>query len=221
MNCFAHALPFLDDAYMAVGACIPDWLSALDRKCRAREKRATPFMGDEDPIISSLARGVVQHHQDDFWFHQTSAFTDLNMQFAIEVRELLNGESGFRPGLFGHVVIELMLDGYLQETFPGSLERFYDQVESVDSAQVQSVVNRFMAKQTDGLVRFIDKFKKARYIFDYVENDRLMYRVNRVLERVKLAPFENELDDWLPTARKLVYQRASQLLEKYTLKLSV
>ena len=143
------------------------------------------------------------------------------MKFALEVRERLGGEAGFRPGLFGHIVIELMLDGYLHKTFPGRLERFYDQVESVDSTQVQTVVNQFMAKKTDGLVRFIDKFKQARYIFDYVNDDRLLYRINRVFERVKLEPLGDELNDWLPSARKLVYESAADLLKQYQLKLTV
>ena len=61
MNCFSHALPFLDDPVLAVGTCIPDWLAACDRKCRASEKKAELFVDHEDPFVASIARGVVWH----------------------------------------------------------------------------------------------------------------------------------------------------------------
>ena len=124
MNCFTHALPFLDrdDPYFVVGTCIPDWLSAIDRKCRARERSATAFINSESTEMASLAQGIVQHHQDDHWFHQTSALEELYMNFTVEIRDLLKVDDGFRPGLLGHILIEVLLDAYLHTKFPGKLE---------------------------------------------------------------------------------------------------
>ena len=217
MNCFTHALPFLDrdDPYFLVGTCIPDWLSATDRKCRAREKNAAAFIGDESAELASLARGIVQHHQDDHWFHQTPMFAELNMNFSLEIRELLKGDAGFRPGLLGHILIELLLDAYLHTKFPGKLESYYRQIVSVMPKLVQDSVNRFASRPTDKLANFMQGFIEARYLFDYVDDQRLMMRINNVLKRIKLESVGNRITHWIPSARSRVYDHVSNLLPNY------
>ena len=125
MNCFSHAISHLDDAYFAVGCCLPDWLSACDRKCRAREKNALKFVGDSDLIVATTARGVVQHHRDDAWFHESPVFNKLILEFAIELRELFGNERSMRTGLVGHIVVELLLDAHLNAKHPGLMEKYY------------------------------------------------------------------------------------------------
>ena len=215
MNCFTHALPFLDRPVFLIGCCVPDWLSAIDRKCRAREKLALEFVNDKDPFVAQLAQGVIQHHRDDDWFHQTRVFTEMNMQFAIAIRKILGGEAGFRPGLLGHILIELLLDAYLAEHNPGKLEFFYDQVASVDAEKIQDSVNRFTTKPIDKFAWYIEKFLEVRYIFDYLNDQQMIFRVNYVLKRVKLDALDDKIMPWLPTAREHVYDHASELLAGY------
>lgn len=220
MNSFSHALPFLDDPYMAIGCSLPDWLGAADRRVRVREQAAAKFLDHEDRRVASLARGIVQHHQDDRWFHQTQAFTELSMQLAVESRELLEGEPGFRPGLLGHIIIELMLDAYLHETLDGRLERFYEIVADANAELVEQTVNEISKRSTDQLVPYFQIFLRERYLFDYSENDRLMYRMNRVFMRIKLEPIGSEIDDWLPSVRERVYDRVTELLPSQVLALT-
>jgi len=133
MNGFTHALPYLDDPYYAVGCCLPDWLSICDRQCRAREKNASKFADHSDPVVSAVARGVVQHHQDDAWFHATPIFNKLMLDFAVELKEVFGHERTMRPGFVGHILVELFLDAFLSSRHPGKMEFFYEQVAAVDS----------------------------------------------------------------------------------------
>ncbi len=220
MNCFAHALPFLDDAYLAVGSCIPDWLSACDRKCRVREAAAAKYVGNPDPVVDALARGVVQHHEYDDWFHKTQAFIETSMRFSLEIRELLGNDAGFRPGLLGHIIIELFLDGYLDEAFPGRLEDYYSLVKSVDPILVEKTVSSMANRPTVELGRFIGVFWSARYLFDYRDDEKLIFRVNQVFRRIKLAPIDHELNDWLIPARATVYGKVKELLPDYPVKIA-
>jgi len=107
MNSFAHALPFLDRPLVAIGASLPDWMAAADRRCRLREKRAKPFTDHEDSVVAGLAQGVVQHHRDDYWFHTSPAFRDYEMKMAIEIREIYGTEHGMRSGFVAHVMVEM------------------------------------------------------------------------------------------------------------------
>ena len=218
MNSFAHALPHLDDAYFAVGCCLPDWLSACDRKCRVRQKNATEFVDEADPVVSAVARGVVQHHRDDEWFHQTPIFNQLILNYAVELRKLYGNERTMRPGFVGHVIVELFLDAYLHANNPGKMDQFYELVSNVDGKQVQSAINLFATKPTDKLASEIERFRRARYLYDYDTDEGVVYRINRVFQRIKLQPLDDRIFDWMPQARKQVYENAAELLPNYAIK---
>ncbi len=219
MNCFSHALPFLDDPVLAVGTCIPDWLAACDRKCRAREKKAELFVDHEDPFVASIARGVVRHHRDDYWFHTGTMFQKLNIQFAVEIREQFENEQGMRTGFVGHILIEMYLDAWLHQTYPGKLAAFYETLGQVDSVKVQNAINLFATRPTHRLAPSMLHFVEERYIFDYADDAGALYRVNRVLDKIGLAPIDNRVVPWMASARKRVYENISGLLEKYAMEL--
>lgn len=216
MNCFSHAFRFLDrDPYFVVGTCIPDWLSMIARKTRAREKNAAGFVGAGEAAessLSQLAAGIVQHHQDDHWFHGLREFVELNLEFALELRDLLGKDAGFRPHLAGHILIEVLLDGFLNEQNPGLLDVYYEKVGQVDPAIIETSVNQMAAIPTDKLESFVPLFVKEAYLYDYVDDQLVRYRLNRVLKRVKLAELPESFLDWLPDARKRVYELAPAML---------
>ena len=121
-------------------------------------------------------------------------------------------ERGFRPSLLGHILIELLLDAHLHEQHPGKLEYYYRQVAAVDAVRLQNAVNLLVTKPTDKLAEYHGEYLNARFLFDYSDDDRLTYRVNRVMSRVKQLPLNDELRTWLPTARHRVCDRAAELL---------
>ncbi len=213
MNCFSHAIRFLDrDAYFVVGTCVPDWLSMVARKTRVREKLANAFVADPRPEMAQLSQGIVQHHQDDHWFHSLPTFVQLNLQLSIELRDLLGSDAGFRPHLVGHVLIEVLMDGYLHSNNPGQLDRYYELVKSVDAEMLQNMINQIAKTPTDNVVPFLPKFITEAYLYDYIDDQRVHYRLNRVLNRVKLSSLPDSFLDWLPSARQRVYDLAPVLL---------
>ncbi len=220
MNSFAHALPFLDRPYYAVGASLPDWLAAADRKCRVRRKRAVDWVDDEDPIVAEVAGGVVQHLKDDHWFHTSGVFRDFEMKFAIEIRDIYDGDTSMRPGFVAHVMVEMFIDSWLQQNFPGQLERYYQLIAEVDPQKVQEAINRFATKPTELLVPAMDRFISERFIFDYVTDEGAVYRMSRVLERIGLEPLDEKILPWAATARPRVDEQIKGLLSGYAMELS-
>ena len=215
MNCFAHSIPFFDQPYFAVGTCIPDWLTACDRKCRARKKKAAAWVEDADPILAAVAAGVVQHHEDDYWFHGSAIFTRINMELAIEYREQFGNSQTMRASLIGHIVIEMLLDAYLESQFPGSMELMYGWIAELDADKVQACINRFASKPTTKLVGEIERFQSERYLFDYLKDSGVRYRMNNVLGRLKLELMPEESVAWVGEKRKQVYQHAEKLLAEH------
>jgi hypothetical protein len=212
MNFLSHALPYLEDPLLAVSTGIPDWLSVVDRKIRARGRMAQAHVESGDAELRRVAQGILRHIEDDRWFHGTEAFVDTNMRLAIGLRELLPGDSGFRPTFVGHILIEIFLDSFWIRDDPSTAQRYYAAVESADSKTIQRCVNTITGKPTQALVEVIERFADARFLYDYLDHDKLMMRLNQVMKRVGLMPLPAEVQDWLPDAQKLVESRRSRLL---------
>jgi len=215
MNCFAHALPFFDRPYFAVGTCIPDWLTACDRKCRARKKKAAAWLDDPDPILAAVAAGVVQHHEDDYWFHGSAIFTRVNLELAVEYREQFGNSQAMRANLIGHIVIEMFLDAFLESKFPGSMEQMYGWISELDPEKVQDCINHFASQPTTQLAGEIERFQSERYLFDYQNDKGVRYRMNNVLGRLNLELMPEQSIAWLGEKRQQVYQHAALLLAQH------
>ncbi len=213
MNCFAHGWRFLnDDPYFVVGTALPDWLTLIDRKVRVRRKNADSYLQQAAGPGQQLAQGIVRHHHDDDWFHNQREFVEMNLHFSLELRDLLGADAGFRPHLVGHIVIEMLLDGYLTEQDRLQLDRYYEKVAHVDAALVQQLVNQIAVQSTRRIADFVPRFIEEGYLYDYVDDRRVQYRMNRVLNRVGLAELPDRFLRWLPSARKRVYDQAQSML---------
>jgi hypothetical protein len=212
MNYFAHGHRFVDDPYFLAGTAIPDWLNIVDRRVRVRSKLAEPFTADEDPRIAALARGIMQHHRDDGWFHETEAFTALSWEFTVLCRDGLPPDAGFRPSFLGHILVEILLDWELIAEDPDRLERYYEAILSVDPAIVEATVNRISPRPVGRLGELIPRFVHERFLFDYGADDKLLFRLNQVMRRVSLSPLPEEFCSLLPTARRRVADERHRLL---------
>lgn len=212
MNYFAHGHQYLDDPFFVAGTAVPDWLNVANRKAKARAKLAQEWLDDDDPRVASLARGIMQHHYDDGWFHQTRAFVELSCQFAVELRDRLNQERGFRAGFLGHILVELLLDAILIEKLPGQLDRYYEVIDQLDSSWLALTINKMTTRPAPLLEPLIPRFCRERFLYDYLDDDRLLWRMNHVMRRVKLSPLPLELVSFLPTARQRVRDRQAELL---------
>jgi hypothetical protein len=212
MNFFAHGHRFVDMPYMVAGTALPDWLSVVDRKLRVRTRHAAPHVEHVDPRVAALARGVVQHHFDDRWFHATAAFAELSFAFAQRIRHAVACDNGFRCGFLGHLLVELLLDAELIATRPEQLDAYYGAVQRVDPELVATAVGGMATRPPNGLAQLIPHFSTERFLFDYGDDERLCVRINQVMRRVRLPPLPTSFALLLPDARCDVRQRKDELL---------
>lgn len=212
MNYFAHARLLLHDPYQLAGVALPDWLKVCDRRLRVRSRQAAPFLDSPDPRMASLAAGIVRHHRDDGWFHATLAFQRGNVEMTALLRNALPDDGGFRLGFLGHILIELLLDAHLIEQQPERLAAYYEALAEVDGAWVQHAVGQMAARPPSGLAELIPGFCQARFLFDYLEDGKLCFRLNQVMWRVGLPPLPASLREVLPEARRYVAARVAELL---------
>ena len=129
------------------------------------------------------------------------------------VRDALEGETGMRPAFLGHLLVELLLDAALMADQPARLTEYYRVLEAVDARRVEAAVNRMAPRPTERLAVFIGLFCRERILWDYLEDDKLMVRLNQVMRRVRLAALPDDFATLLPAARRLVAERKTALLE--------
>jgi hypothetical protein len=212
MNYFSHARRYLNDPYFAVGTAVPDWLSVLDRKVRARSTSAAKLLKDEDARVVAICGGIIQHHHDDAWFHQTEIFLTLNAKFAQQLRKLLEGDVSMRPSFVGHIAIELLLDDALVQSNTRELDRYYEIFSQVDAVLVEQTINRISPRPAHRLAELVQRFSMDQFLYDYSADGRLLMRVNHVLKRVGLEALPSTIEDWMRRARLEVQENMQELL---------
>lgn len=213
MNYFAHGRHYVDDPYFLAGTALPDLLNVVDRRVRVRSKHAAPFVEHDDVRLASFARGVLQHHHDDAWFHATPAFAELSWDLTLLVRDAVGADDeGFRPSFLGHILVEILLDAVLIAESPERLEAYYRAIDAVDPQYVQAAVNRMARVPTERLAEMIPLFSRERFLSDYADDDKLWYRLNQVLRRVRLPALPAAFCRVLPDARRRVASRKRGLL---------
>ncbi len=221
MNCFTHALPYLDNPNFIIGTCLPDWMNVIDRKTRFRTHRVTSWL-ETNPSNDELQlfSGIRQHLHDDVWFHATPTFATLNSQFSREIKQFAPELNGMQTFFIGHILIEMLLDDELSRRFPGQLEFYYSQIQQVDGFWLQSAIERYANKSLATIPNFLNRFISVRFLFDYEFDSRLLFRLNQVMQRVQLQVIPDSVIPWFADARRVITNLTPQLLPNYPISLT-
>ncbi len=226
MNFFAHAIAFLDNPYFVAGTSAPDWLSVADRPVRIRARLIDKFLGENDQddvdenctdLRFAFAAGARQHLTDDDWFHRQRVFTEVNADLAGRFRRDLGPDDNFRAGFLGHIVTEMLLDRVLIERCPELLDRYYEAVAFVDAEEIQATVGQIATRPTDRLSSLLPRFVDERFLQDYVDEKKLLFRLNQVMRRVKLPVLADEIEETLAESLEVVEARHRDLLPAHVL----
>lgn len=212
MNFLCHAIPYLDQPILAACTGVPDLLSVIDRKIRARARSAEPFLQDDDPVMRQVAGGIVAHVRDDRWFHGGKTFARMNLEFAVALRDRLPDDAGFRPSFVGHILIEMLLDANYVIARPELVRQYYDQFETLPLDRIGDCVNRITGKPTSAIPETFRRFAEVKFLLDYETDATLMFRLNQIMKRVGLAALPDEVRHWLPQARQDVLNQHDRLL---------
>lgn len=212
MNYLAHGYRFVDSPLYAAGTAVPDWLCVADRRVRVRSRRLRAEIPRLQGNEQLLALGMLQHLQDDDTFHRHAVFMMLEAETAAGFRRQMPDRFDHRPGFLGHILTELLLDACLAEQQPELLNDYYAAISEVDPLLIQNAVNLVATRPTSQLVWFVDRFCEARFLYDYLDDGRLLERLNQVLRRVTLPALDEQCLPVLRDARALVRQHAALLL---------
>ena len=191
---------------------MPDMLSAVDRKSRMRQKRVAPFADDADPFTRDLVVGILAHLSDDDWFHSGEPFLMASGRMTRKLRTLFPDDQSHRVGFLGHILVEILLDRWLIERDPTLLDRLHAAMETIDPAQLAAAVDRMATRPTERLASMYPRMVSERFLSDYPDDDRLLYRLNGVMKRVGLPLLPESFAEELPALHADVVKIAPTLL---------
>ena len=214
MNYLAHGYRFSEDPLFLAGTAVPDWLRVAAPRIRVRPAMVeTTLEQNRDKPYRRLCQGILQHHSDDDAFHASIVFQEMCEELSQRFRCLMTDSYDHRPGLLGHIIIEMLLDNELARRDPTLLPQYYRALESVDAAWVQKAVTSIVHRSADRLADFIEIFRRTQFLYDYAENTHFLVRLNQVMERTRLETLDNAVFPVLNHGRQLVAQRADELMQ--------
>ena len=115
------------------------------------------------------------------------------------------------------MLVELLLDASLIAENPAQLDAYYHLLDAADADRIQNAVNRVAERPTERLAWIIRLFCRERILWDYVDDGKLLRRLNQIMRRVRQDELPEGFIELLPTARRLVDRRKIELLEAPTL----
>lgn len=144
------------------------------------------------PDFYNLNKGSKTHYSSDGFFHNCSFFKDSNQLFEDLFIEHEFPRQGQRLWFISHILFELVLDRVLIRNNRDILDDFYTSLKRVD---LQIVID-FLAESgkdgTDKFTKFWEGFLKAQYLQYYLVDDKLVYSLNRVLQKVRQPELTTE-----------------------------
>jgi hypothetical protein len=213
MNYFAHGMTFIDQPYFLAGTAVPDWLNVVDRMIRVRREQLLPWADGSGSPTAQFAAGILKHLEDDEWFHKTKGFEQATREMAQSFRSHLeNVQHNPRAAFLGHITTELLLDGVLIANDPRRLESYYTSLATIRPSWIEQTVSQITGRAVPSLARFCERFLDSRFLFDYLEAPKLLFRLNQVVGRIKLRPLPESTTTVITQGRRIVEQNLPDLL---------
>jgi hypothetical protein len=106
----------------------------------------------------------------------------------------------------------MLLDSFWIRDDRAIAENYYAALRAIEPSTIQRCVNAITGKPTDKLTGVIERFLEIQFLYDYLDHDKLLIRLNQVMKRVGLTSLPDDVRDWLPEANKLVESRRRRLL---------
>lgn len=218
MNYLAHSLPYVfdDDAlapWRVAGTSLPDWLRVIDKRARVRKESLLALSEDvvADGRAAALREGAVRHHDDDHAFHRDDDFEALSHHTTARVRARF---PHLRASVLGHVLTEMLLDAALMARAPTLLDRYYAAVDAIDAGVVTRFVSHASGRPVSNVDVLLDRFRRARFLADYQDDDGLLACVRGVWVRAGLGGVDDGVIDVIAAVRVDVDVLAGRVWER-------
>lgn len=195
-----------------LGLVLPD----LVRNFVQGTKLAPLHAAEESEPLEWLRKGANQHFARDKRFHASAYFEETGKRMTSLIKPVFVDAGIPRYYFAAHVLTEMLIDRVLLKEEPTLGPDFYHDMELADTG----ITTQFLQKQ--GVIgvdafheRFI-RFKQAKYLLQYVNDDAMVYSLNRIYMFTK-ADSEWSSGQFasvravIPAAESVIFENLSEL----------
>ncbi len=192
MNYFSHYYfdHIKDNHYYNAGLVLPDFArSAVGAKNINIQLK---FDSEKEPFLYFLNKGSKAHYATDGFFHNCSFFKDSNQLFEDLFIAHKFPRAGQRLWFISHILFELVLDRVLIGQHREKLDDFYASLKAVNLNSVITFLGKSGKDGTDKFTKFWNGFLEIQYLQYYLVDEKLVYSLNRILQKTKQPELTQE-----------------------------
>jgi len=179
--------------YYTLGALLPDILHNFsflyNRYFRSYD---TVALNTEEMV---LWKGIIQHYEDDAYFHDLSFFK-LGMQ---QIEEAMNKSDVLvtlkRKFLISHVLYELILDNMILDRNPSLVNEIYDDLAEIDVSNLRNFLKKIVGdnEEIDLFLDSFDRFLARRFLGFYSIESNLVKSLHMVTGKISLWDYNDNV----------------------------
>jgi hypothetical protein len=172
-----------DNIYFNFGLILPDLMGIYRRGWKLSSKQ---HKFDGIPELREILRGVIKHYELDSVFHQSGFFR----KFTDLMADQLNAEGEdlptYKRHFIAHILLELIIDRVIIKKHKKVAVQFYNDLVRLD---LEIIRKFFLGEPPDlleGFINLVNRFRFEQNLYKYLDNDIIVFSLNRVLARVKV-----------------------------------
>jgi hypothetical protein len=186
---YYHEFP-CGDPHFVGGLILPDILSNYSyRAGRVVKLHPWRLSTPATPVQEGLTAGVKRHYAVDEAFHDSAYFARQTHFIEEYIKSRPFTCFPRRIYAIAHVMLEIILDRSLMSRQPELTDGFYDQISAVSIKEISALMqNNAHPLDANGVGAHFEEFRRARFLYDYVDDHRLTGLLGRINSRLGNPP---------------------------------
>ena len=136
----------------------------------------------EKEVHRQIHAGCMAHYAADKKFHSSDFFEHYCEAFKSHLKVAPFSDGFQRRWFLAHILFEMMIDRLLVKHIVGLCRTYYSGLDEIEPSILGEFLELNQAKNPDELLRNFNHFRNAKYIFQYIDNNTLVYSLSRVLQ---------------------------------------
>ena len=194
--------------YHNFGLILPDLMSMYKRKWKITDKALKYNLNQ---VEAQLVTGVIKHNKLDSFFHQSDYF----IKYTHIIKDIIVKNNikyhKNRLHFISHILLELLIDRIIIIKDKNVLREFYNDLDQIDWHVLENFFMKIELKTDIGFHGYIIKFIRRKYLYKYLNSHRIIFIMNRILQKVSLPP----ISDQKKTLKKSIIEIEKELVNSY------
>jgi hypothetical protein len=187
-----------DSHHYNCGLVLPDLVKNF---CQSRLTLQKDYQNETK---NALKFGSEQHQEADRVFHNSDYFNTATQAFA----SLTNQNAQWpRKWFLNHLLVEILLDRVLMDNNHGLCASFYDNLSKVQMPETIEFIQESGVVNSNSFEEKYKRFVNFPFIFDYQHNEKIIFALSRVYQKVGINY------QWTESDKALLLKNLPKMIE--------